>query len=203
MKIGKIETIYSQLDETHHPLYVDVRQEIFEAIAQIVWPVGSEQFLIYPESGKKRGQGNGVKPIKSSFLNYLEYGGWETELKVRAKNRKQFGGIDAVLIRENCVTGIEWETGNISSSHRSLNKLCLFIKKQIIQIGFLVVPRRNMAQYLTDRIGNFEELEAYFEFWESALNGCNGVLEIIGIEHDDTSLEVPRIPKGTDGRAIF
>lgn len=115
--------------------------------------------------------------------------------------RRKYGGIDAVFIQDQVTIAVEWETGNVSSSHRSLNKLCLFIKKQIIRAGFLVVPRRNLAQYLTDRIGNFEELEPYFEFWQSALESSQGTLEIIGIEHDETSYDVPRIPKGTDGRA--
>ena len=32
-------------------------------------------------------------------------------------------------------------------------------------------------------------------------SGKSGVLEIVVIEHDAESFDVPRIPKGTDGRS--
>ena len=52
-----------------------------------------------------------------------------------------------------------------------------------------------------DRIGNLAELEPYLDLWRSI--PCEqGVLEIVAIEHDATSTEVPRIPKGTSGRAL-
>ena len=35
------------------------------------WPVGSGSFTIYPESGKRSGEGNGVKPIKDNSIRYL------------------------------------------------------------------------------------------------------------------------------------
>lgn len=57
-----------------------------------------------------------------------------------------------------------------------------------------------MKPYLTDRIGNIGELEPYFPLWRN-LTGISGALRIIVIEHDETSFDVPRIPKGTDGRA--
>lgn len=169
MKISKIETIYAQTEVINSSLYIEKRQSVIDAIQQINWPKGTGKFSIYPESGKKRGQGNGVKAIKISFLDYLEQQGWTTELRINSSLRRKYGGIDAVFIQDQVTIAVEWETGNVSSSHRSLNKLCLFIKKQIIRAGFLVVPCRNLAQYLTDRIGNFEELEPYFEFWQSAL----------------------------------
>ncbi|MFY7805642.1 MAG: restriction endonuclease [Limnoraphis robusta] len=201
MKISKIETIHEQSEVINSPLYIEKRQSVINAIQQIDWPIGTGKFSIYPESGKKRGQGNGVKAIKIGFLNYLEQEGWTTELRINSSLRRKYGGIDAVFIQDEATIAVEWETGNVSSSHRSLNKLCFFIKKQIIRVGFLVIPCRNLAKYLTDRIGNFEELEPYFEFWQSALESSQGVLEIISIEHDDISYDVPKIPKGTDGRA--
>jgi hypothetical protein len=54
---------------------------------------------------------------------------------------------------------------------------------------------------LTDRIGNFAEIEPYFPVWKN-LNISSGVLGVIEIEHDDLSLDVPPIRKGTDGRAL-
>ncbi len=57
-----------------------------------------------------------------------------------------------------------------------------------------------MYKYLTDRIGNFAEIEPYFPVWRN-LAISEGVLAIIEIEHDATSMDVLPIKKGTDGRA--
>jgi hypothetical protein len=72
--------------------------------------------------------------------------------------------------------------------------------KGYIAAGILIVPTREFARYLTDRIGNFPELEPYLDLWR-AFPCTSGILELIVIEYDATSLKVPRIPKGTDGRA--
>ncbi len=96
---------------------------------------------------------------------------------------------------------IEWETGNISSTHRALNKMALGLVKNILSAGVLVLPSRELYRYLTDRIGNFDEIEPYIELWKS-LNLNSGILIIIVIEHDEESIEVKKIPKGTDGRAL-
>ncbi len=94
----------------------------------------------------------------------------------------------------------EWETGNISSSHRSMNKMLMLLSQGVIAAGVLVVPSRELYSYLTDRIGNFNELQPYLTLWKSF--PCQkGVLEIIVIEQDACSTDVPKIPKGTDGRA--
>ena len=95
----------------------------------------------------------------------------------------------------------EWETGNISSSHRALNKLFLTMKETKTIGSFLVVPSNRLKVYLTDRIGNIGELEPYFGLWRD-LTGINGGLRIIVVEHDAESFNVPKIPKGTDGRAL-
>ena len=45
---------------------------------------------------------------------------------------------------------------------------------------------------------------AYFPFWRSQAQLIkDGVLEIIAIEHDAESFDVPRITKNTDGRALL
>ena len=67
--------------------------------------------------------------------------------------------------------------------------------------GVLVLPTRKMAKYLTDRVGNFEEIEPYFRFWKKA--STTGYLAVIAVEHDSESDKVPRISKGTDGRALI
>lgn len=67
--------------------------------------------------------------------------------------------------------------------------------------GILILPSRSLYKYLTDRVGNFSEIQPYFTVWKS-LNIKNGILGIFEIEHDSTSSNVPLIPKGTDGRAL-
>jgi hypothetical protein len=82
-----------------------------------------------------------------------------------------------------------------------MNKIALGIIKGVLVGGLLIVPTREMYRYLTDRIGNFKELEPYFPMWR-ALKVDEGFLGVIAIEHDGGSKDVPRIPKGTDGRAL-
>jgi len=70
-----------------------------------------------------------------------------------------------------------------------------------IEGGVLILPSRNMYQYLTDRVGNFAEIEPYFNIWKN-LKISKGLLAVIEIEHDALSKDVPPITKGTDGRAL-
>jgi hypothetical protein len=58
-----------------------------------------------------------------------------------------------------------------------------------------------MYRYLTDRVGNYAEIEPYFDLWR-ALTVKDGLLAVIAVEHDAVSVSAPRIPKGTDGRAL-
>ncbi len=67
--------------------------------------------------------------------------------------------------------------------------------------GVLVIPSSTMYKYLTDRIGNYGEIQPYFPIWR-ALNVKEGILAVIEIEHDALSKEVAPIKKGTDGRAL-
>ncbi len=177
------------------------RKKLHRAIKKVEWPTGSGKFTIYPESGKKRGQGNGVTPIKSGLMLDLEKHGYRLEAAASLGDKRTFGKFDAVFDTSYGPAVVEWETGNISSSHRSLNKMALFLLEGKIAAGTLIVPTRALYKYLTDRVGNMQELEPYLELWKS-IPCKNGVLEIIAIEHDVTSTDVPRIAKGTDGRAL-
>lgn len=143
-----------------------------------------------------------MTPIKKGFLARLRKHGWATEESLDLATRKKPGKADAVLHSPKGIVAVEWETGNISSSHRALNKLALGLSKRAIVAGILIVPSREMYKYLTDRVGNYSELEPYLDMWR-AIHCENGVLEIVVIEHDATSTDVPRIPKGTDGRAVI
>ena len=177
-----------------------VRTDIVNAIDLIRWPTNSDTFAIYPESGKKRGGGNGVGPIKDAFVLHLHERGWAPERRRRGPE-----SFDATynFPGQEKPFAVEWETGNISSSHRSINRMALGMLQERISGGVIVVPSRALYKYLTDRIGNAQELEPYHDLWR--LWGRDpkfGYLAIVTVEHDLVSTEVARIRKGTDGRAL-
>ena len=176
--------------------------DVQQAVALTDWPHGSGSFTIYPESGKKSGQGNGVKLIKVPCIRELEQRGWlVARLPSVGSSVLRTGDLDALKETPEGYVAFEWETGNISSSHRALNKLFLTMKESRTIGSFLVVPSNRLKLYLTDRIGNIGELEPYFGLWRN-LTGINGALRVVVVEHDAESFNVPKIPKGTDGRAL-
>jgi len=187
-----------------------IRDTIHSAIKQAEWPVGSGSFNIYPESGKKSGHGNGVVPIKAKPMKVLKDAGWTLEYPwkvatttgVTGSKRKgsKPGDIDAAKQFDHGLVVVEWETGNISSSHRAINKMALGLVAKKCVAGVLIVPNMRLAQYLTDRIGNIEEIRPYIPLWEN-LSVAEGVLELVVIEQDGESIDSPKIPKGKDGRA--
>jgi restriction endonuclease BamHI len=200
MKIVHVETIL------HCGLYArsrhwsKTRRSIHAAVKKCAWPPGSDKFTIYPQSGKKRDEGNGVGPIRNEFIAELTKRGWTIEGAAKNRLGQELGDFDGVLLGPAGPIVVEWETGNISSSHRSMNKLTMLIADGTIAAGTLVVPSRKLYVYLTDRIGNYKELEPYLKLWKSV--PCKkGVLEIVVIQQDAVSYDVPRIPKTTAGRA--
>lgn len=201
MKIVQEVSLLSCGDFAGSSEWQKARRKLRKAIKKVEWPAGSGKFTIYPESGKKRGQGNGVTPIKAGLMLDLKEQGYRLEATATLGDNRRFGKFDAVIDTSHGPAVVEWETGNISSSHRSLNKMALFLLEGKIAAGTLIVPTRALYNYLTDRVGNMQELEPYLELWRS-IPCKNGVLEIIAIEHDAISTGVPRIAKGTDGRAL-
>lgn len=201
MRIVHIETLISRGTFAASPLWASIRSALYDAIRAVDWPPGSGSFAIYPEPGKKRGAGNGVTPIKAGLMARLKQDGWKLEEPIAIAARRQPGKLDAVLYTNAGPVAVEWETGNISSSHRALNKMTLGLLHGKLAAAVLVVPSRALYRFLTDRVGNWDELEPYLDLWKSV--PCErGVLEIVVIEHDATSTDVSRIPKGTDGRAL-
>lgn len=177
-------------------------RHIKAAVKATDWPHGSGAFTIHPQSGKKRGEGNGVVPIKIPCLKKLRALGWQIEqLPTIEEGVLGTGDLDALFSSSSGFIGFEWETGNISSSHRAMNKLLLTLKLGALVGGFLVVPSDRLKVYLTDRIGNIGELRHYFPLWRDT-EIKDGALRILVVEHDAVSFDVPRIPKGTDGRAL-
>jgi hypothetical protein len=160
------------------------------------WPHGKSTFTIRPEK-----HGNGVVPIKSPCIESLRKFGWRTEARPKpSEGVLRTGDLDAIKETRQGLVAFEWETGNISSSHRAMNKLVLTLYRGEILAGFLVVPSARLYEYLTDRVGNITELRPYFPLWK-AMPIRRGCLRVVVVEHDAVSKKIRRIPKGTDGRA--
>jgi hypothetical protein len=173
-----------------------IRTEIRDAISLIVYPPGTSSFTINPIK-----HGNGVKPIKEACMIALkDRFGWRLETRINYATKSP-GKVDATKVIDNYLFALEWETGNISSSHRAVNKMVLGLLRGILLGGALVLPSRKLYPYLTDRIGNYEELEPYFDVWR-AVQIQEGFLAIFVIEHDHLDSNVPTLTKGTDGRAL-
>jgi hypothetical protein len=197
VKIVKTEFLINSGNFSKSPEVQTIFQEIKGAILSVTHPKGEKEFTIYPEK-----KANGVVPIKKNFLESLVNHDWKCEHRMKIASRLRPGPIDAVKkVEEKRFFAVEWETGNISSSHRALNKMAVGLLDGILVGGVLILPSRNMYQYLTDRVGNYSEIEPYFPVWKN-LSIAEGVLAVIEIEHDSESFDVPQIKKGTDGRAL-
>lgn len=198
------------------------------AIASIDHPVGSGTLTIRKKAQLANGQWrrNGVGYLRRRFLRFMcDTEGWRPECHVDlARDRQQppillypslqpytepitsdFGGFDFMITAPggSCIA-IEWETGNISSSHRSMNKLAIAMTNGLIQVGVLIVPSRKLYEHLTDRIGNIGELSGYLSMWEGLKSVvARGLLAITVVEHDalSTDRSLPYLKVGKDGRA--
>ena len=193
MRIKRTVDLVAVLGDRQRRYINPLFEEIDEAIEAVDWPPGSGTFTINPIR-----TGNGVKPIKTACMQRLSDLGWEMEHRLKIVGLRP-GPIDAVkFLPKGAMIALEWETGNISSSHRAVNKMILGMLRGKLTAGVLVLPSRKMYRYLTDRIGNFQELEPYFPVWKS-VRLLQGFMRVIEIEHDAESKECPKVPKGTDG----
>ncbi len=124
---------------------------------------------------------------------------WDAVIQERVGDFDFFTELDDGV---RCV--VEWETGNISSSHRSMNKLCLVLMAGFIDIGVVILPSRLLYAHITDRIGNWLELSPYLRLWQHAGQGTQrGMLAVTVVEHDQLTddADVPFISQGKDGRS--
>jgi len=202
MKITRCERLIDAGRFSSSEEWTAIESDINQAITAIQWPPGSGSFTLYDQPGKKRGEGSGVTPIKKACMQWLRSVGWTLETRIDIATLRRPGPIDATRAMGKRLFAVEWETGNISSTHRAINKMALGILKKVLIGGALILPTRAMYRYLTDRVGNFPEIEPYFDLWR-ALHVDEGLLVVIAIEHDGVSKDVPRIAKGTDGRALL
>lgn len=143
---------------------------------------------------------NGVVPVKEKCYEILEeqFHWFREKPLVYFQDDAQKGGPIDVYKEFGSDTdifkvGLEFETGNISSAHRSLNKLCVGIKKQELNMAILMMPVKRMSFYLTDRVSNYEELEPYFLLLD------NVPFIVFGFDAEEYSPDAPILPKGKDG----
>lgn len=197
-----------------------------DAIKMIVHPAGSGKLTVRRRKKLPNGKfrRNGVQFLRKSFLDEMISLGWSPESQVdmeynaieadlisypdcsvyKEEITSKFGGFDFVTHTDDLRVAVEWETGNISSSHRSLNKLCIALNSGIVDIGVLIVPSRDLYRHLTDRIGNIGELSPYLSMWNiwGKEVVSRGLLAVTVVEHDELTdgEEVPFFATGTDGR---
>lgn len=196
MKIAKqyISASANQLIRTNE-LAARAFHEVCLSILNNVTP-GSDHFILNCSNKNC----NGVVPIKEKCYQILEEEfEWyrEKPLAYFKKDSQKGGPIDVYKEFTTELSffraGLEFETGNISSAHRSMNKLCVGIKKDELDLAMLMMPIKNMAFYLTDRVSNYEELEPYFLL----LNEMPFV--VLGFDAEEYSIDAPLLPKGKDG----
>lgn len=187
----RVETLHAHEPVASSAEWHMVQRHIDAAIQAIVWPANSSRFTIKPVR-----KGNGVGPIKDAFVLSLTANGWLGQQRAVPN----VGKVDAAMTTETGTFAVEWEIGNISSSHRSLNRLALGLTRGSIVGGILVLPSRALYRYLTDRVGIFQ-MEPYFDVWRN-LPIQSGVLAVIEVEHDDTDSAVDPIRRGLDGLSL-
>lgn len=198
------------------------------SIESIHFPPGSGQLTLRRKLKRPDGQWerNGVGYLKSSFLSHMmDVEGWQPEVNFDLGQDRtppvlklypslephqepitsDFGDFDFVTTGPNGThVAIEWETGNISSSHRSMNKLAIALVTGKVQVGVLIVPSRALYEHLTDRIGNIGELSGYLTMWKSLEPQVRrGALVVSIVEHDALTDDPnhPYLRSGNDGRA--
>ena len=230
MKWLRTLVLFDQGDVVSTVDWKSIHQSFVRSIESIDSPTGSGRLFLRRKKQdpiSKQWNRNGVSFLRSRFLEHMvDKEGWQAEGKVDLQNLKEkpelrlypsmesysepitsaFGDFDFVTTTESGIrVAIEWETGNISSSHRSLNKLSIVLAAKKIQAGVLILPSRNLYEHLTDRIGNIGELSPYLGMWKSmGASVERGMLAIAVVEHDELTddSEVPYLKAGKDGRAV-
>jgi hypothetical protein len=207
--------------------WMTIHESYVRAIQSIDHPRGGKQLTLRRKSRLPNGQWrrNGVTYLRRRFLeNIVGSEHWHPEGNVdlgdarpppvnlypsmeayREPITSEFGGFDLVRTApEGTRVAIEWETGNISSSHRSMNKLAIALETGTVAAGVLILPSRALYEHLTDRIGNIGELSGYLRMWQSLGRSVErGLLAVTVVEHDalTDNEEISYLPMGIDGRA--
>lgn len=181
---------------------VPIREQFFGHLTDAGWQSESAVELVRHtenlESAIERARVT-MKEYPSMREFHLDDEDWESLFHQKVGDFDFFTELDG---KTRCV--IEWETGNISSSHRSMNKLCLVMMAGLIDIGVVVLPSRELYAHLTDRIGNWMELTPYLPLWHHLGQSVQrGLLAVTVVEHDELTDDptIPYIAQGADGRS--
>jgi transposase-like protein len=229
MKLLRTLILFNQGNVMSSEGWATVHQSYKRAIETIYHPPHSGALTLRRKArreGSKQFNRNGVGYLRNNFLhNMVNVENWQPEHIVNLfRDRHQesvtlypsleqhyepitsdFGGFDFLTTTPDGVrVAIEWETGNISSSHRALNKLSIALKHGTIQAGVLILPSKDLYVHLTDRIGNISEISGYLEMWQSLRTTVSaGLLAVTVVEHDELTgeLHIPYLPTANDGRA--
>jgi hypothetical protein len=228
MKWLRTVVVFDKGNVLSSPDWADVHESYVRSIKSIAFPEGTGTLTLRKKVKlpNKQWTRNGVGYLKRSFLDHMvNIEGWRAEVGFDlGKNRtpptlqlypslqpyqepitSEFGDFDLVTTAPNGThVAIEWETGNISSSHRSMNKLAIALGTGKVQAGVLILPSRALYEHLTDRIGNVNELSGYLTMWKDLEARVErGVLAISVVEHDSLTedIDFPYLPTGNDGQA--
>ncbi len=229
MKLCRTVVLFDQGSIRLHPDWEKVHSAMRRSIERIDFPQGSGRLVLRRKAkiaGTTQWLRNGVSYLKTRFLEgMVDFEKWEQEAQLDIESLQlspvigqypddggytepvtsAFGGFDFRTKSDGGLQiAIEWETGNISSSHRSLNKLAVALSAGLIHAGILIVPSRDLYEHLTDRIGNIGELSPYLHFWSSVAKSVGkGLLAIAVVEQDELTSDptFSYLPVGRDGRS--
>lgn len=178
-----------------NPMAQQAYDEVTDAIAAMVSD-GLDEFQV----NNTEKNCNGVVLIKEKcYIKLEEHYLWYREKPLLyLKNQMKKGGpIDVYKeFRSDggqLNAGLEFETGNISSAHRSMNKLLVGLKQDEIQLAILMMPVKKLSYYLTDRVSNYEELEPYFCILDHV------PFIVLGFDAETYCSSAYSLPKGKDG----
>ena len=108
MKIVREEILISCGEFVTSKAWEEIRASLHTAVKAVSWPPGSNTFTIYPERGKKRGEGNGVKPIRVGLMLDLEKLGWKVEHPARYGGKRIQASLTQCLKLTPPIV-LEWE----------------------------------------------------------------------------------------------
>ena len=180
---------------TNNPLARVATEEVYDSIRSIV-SEGKDVFILNNAAKNC----NGVVPIKENCYirledNYLWFR--EKPLTYLHSEQKKGGPIDVykefTQDAERLRVGLEFETGNISSAHRSINKLKVGLMRDELDLAIVIMPVKHLSFYLTDRVSNYEELAPYFILLEDT------PFIVMGFDAEEYSKEAAVLAKGKDG----
>jgi hypothetical protein len=114
-------------------------------------------------------------------VSFLRTKGWATDRRSKNAPDQALGYFDAVLPGPVKPVVVEWEAGDVSSVHRSMNKLTILVSSGIISAGILAVCSRRFYARSTRPRENFRSLESYLRLWKS-VPCASGVLEIVVLD---------------------